>query len=67
MSLRLDRGRLETRRVIDAMLLIGADLDLSDLLHHVIDEACSMTGARYGAMGVLNEDRCAGRVHHRRP
>jgi GAF domain-containing protein len=28
-------------------------------LRHVIEEACSMTGARYGALGVLNDDKTA--------
>lgn len=47
------------RRVLEATLLIEADLDLAALLRHVIDEAQSMTGARYAALGVLNEDRTA--------
>ena len=41
------------------MLLIEGDLDISVLLRHVVDEARSMTGARYGALGVLNEDHTA--------
>ena len=45
------------RRVLDAMLLIEADLDLPVLLRHVIEEACAMTGARYGGLGVLDESR----------
>jgi signal transduction histidine kinase len=47
------------RRVLEATLLVEADLDLPVLLRHVIDEALSMTNARYGALGVLNEDRSA--------
>jgi signal transduction histidine kinase len=47
------------RRVLEATLLLQADLDLSTLLHHFIDEARSMTGARYGALGVLNDERTA--------
>lgn len=45
------------RRILDATLLIEADIDLPVLLHHVTQEARSMTGARYGALGVLNDDR----------
>ncbi len=45
------------RRLLDATLLIEADLDLPALLRHVTEEACSMTGARYGALGVLGPDR----------
>ena len=47
------------RRVLEATLLIEADLELSVLLRHVVEEAASMAGARYAALGVLNEDRTA--------
>lgn len=43
-------------RLLDATLLLDANLDLPVLLRHVAQEACSMTGARYGALGVLNDD-----------
>ena len=43
------------RRVLEATLLIKGDLELPALLGHVIEEARSMTGARYGALGVLND------------
>jgi signal transduction histidine kinase len=45
------------RRVLEATLLIERDLELPALLRHVAEEAQSMTGARYAALGVLNEDR----------
>ena len=44
------------RRLLESALLLEADLDLPTLLRHVIDEARSMTNARYGALGVLNEE-----------
>ncbi len=44
-------------RVLDAVLLIEADLELPVLLRHVTEEARAMTGARYGALGVLDESR----------
>ena len=47
------------RRVLEAVLLIEGDLEVEALLRHVIDEARSMTGARYAALGVLNDDRTA--------
>jgi signal transduction histidine kinase len=50
---------IKLRRILEAVLLIERDLDLSALLRHVIEEACSMTGARYGALGVLNDDKTA--------
>jgi signal transduction histidine kinase len=47
------------RRLLEATLLLEADLELSTVLRHLIDEARSMTGARYGAIGVLNDERTA--------
>jgi signal transduction histidine kinase len=47
------------RRVLEAVLIIERDLDLPALLRHVVEEACSMTGARYGALGVLDDDKTA--------
>lgn len=47
------------RRLLEATLLLEADLDLPLLLRHFIDEARSMTGARYGAVGVLDDDGSA--------
>ncbi len=47
------------RRVLEAALLLEADLDLPSLLGHIVEEARSMTNARYGALGVLNEDGSA--------
>jgi signal transduction histidine kinase len=45
------------RRLLAATLLLESDLELPTLLRHLIEEACSMTGARYGALGVLNDER----------
>jgi signal transduction histidine kinase len=47
------------RRVLEATLLLEADLDLPTLLRHIVDEARSMTGAQYAALGVLNDDGTA--------
>ncbi len=44
-------------RLMDAVLMIEADVELSILLRHLVEEACSLVDARYGALGVLNEDR----------
>lgn len=44
------------RRVLEAALLIEADLDLPTLLRHIVEEARSMTNARYGALGVLDDE-----------
>jgi signal transduction histidine kinase len=45
------------RRLLEAVLLLEGDLRLPDLLRHFVEEACSMAAARYGALGLLNEDR----------
>jgi signal transduction histidine kinase len=45
------------RRLLDAVLMIEADLELPDLLHLFVHEACALVDARYGALGVLNEAR----------
>ncbi len=47
------------RRVLEATLLLEADLDLPSLLGHIVEEARSMTNARYGALGVLDHDGSA--------
>jgi len=44
-------------RLMDAVLMIGADVEYDELLQHIITEACSLVGARYGALGVLNGSR----------
>jgi signal transduction histidine kinase len=50
-----DPGTL--RRLIDAVLMLEADVELPVLLRHFVEEACSLVGARYGALGVLNASR----------
>ena len=45
------------RRLLEAVLSITSDVDLAHLLRTMIAETCSLVGARYGALGVLNEQR----------
>ena len=47
------------RRLMDAVLMIEADVELPILLRHLVEETCSLVDARYGALGVLNESRTA--------
>jgi signal transduction histidine kinase len=42
--------------LIDAMLLIETDADLTDLLRVIIEAASRLVGARYGALGVVTND-----------
>ncbi len=59
MSYRSIEDPATLRRVLEATLLLAHDRDVSNVLLHFTEEACSMTGARYGALGVLNDDRTA--------
>jgi len=43
--------------LINAILTIEADADLSTLLTAVVEQATALIGARYGALGVLGNDR----------
>jgi len=45
------------RRLMAAVLMITADVDLPELLRHFVEEARSLLGARYAALGVLNPTR----------
>lgn len=45
------------RKLVDAVLSISADLDLSAVLRRIIDAATDLVDARYGALGVLDETR----------
>src|ERR1700728_2173634 len=48
---------VKLRRVLEATFLLEGDLELPVLLRHVVQEARSIAGAQYGALGVLNDDR----------
>lgn len=41
------------KALVDAMLLIEADLDLPTALQHIVEQAVRLVDARYGALGVL--------------
>ncbi|HEY1593101.1 MAG TPA: GAF domain-containing sensor histidine kinase [Solirubrobacteraceae bacterium] len=45
------------RRLLDVGRALVGELDLEAVLEHVLEEACAITGARYAALGVLNENR----------
>ena len=45
------------RRLMRAVLMITADVELADLLRHRVKEAKYLVGARYAALGVLNPTR----------
>jgi signal transduction histidine kinase len=43
------------KRLLQAVFLLESELALPDLLRHFVEEACDMIGARFGALGVLDE------------
>ena len=48
-------GPRSLRRLIDAVLGIGTDLDLPAMLDRIIQAAVDLVDAQYGALGVLDE------------
>jgi signal transduction histidine kinase len=50
-------SRERLRALLDAVVAIGADLDLRPTLQRIVVSACQLAGARYGALGIIGEDR----------
>ena len=44
------------RRLVQAILILDAELNLPVVLRRIIEEACDLVDAQYGALGVLTED-----------
>ena len=44
------------RRLVQAILIFDAELDLPVVLRRMIEEACDLVDAQYGALGVLSAD-----------
>jgi len=54
-------------RLLEAVLAVAEGLDLDAVLERVVTAACGLVDARYGALGVVDEeapDRLATFVHH---
>jgi GAF domain-containing protein len=49
-------GAAQLRALLGAVLAIGVDLDLEAVLSRVIRTAVDLVGARYGALGVVDDD-----------
>lgn len=47
----------QLRRLHLAVMSMGSDLDLSLVLHRIVEAAVELVDARYGAIGVLDDDR----------
>lgn len=50
-----DAARL--RRLLDAVLFLGSELRVPTVLRRIVEAGCELVGARYGALGVLDERR----------
>jgi signal transduction histidine kinase len=50
-------SRERLRALLGAVVGIGTDLDLRSTLERIVVAACDLTGARYGALGVIGPDR----------
>ena len=50
-------SRERLRALLDAVVAIGSDLDLRSTLRRIVEAACELLGARYGALGVIGPDR----------
>jgi serine phosphatase RsbU (regulator of sigma subunit)/GAF domain-containing protein/anti-sigma regulatory factor (Ser/Thr protein kinase) len=53
-ELRAARDQME--QLVQVIIEIGADLDLDVTLHRILDAAMTLTGARYGALGLRGLD-----------
>jgi signal transduction histidine kinase len=51
-----DRSRDRAARLVEAGMAIGAGLELRDVLMRLLEASREVIGARYAALGVLNED-----------
>src|SRR5690348_4705619 len=49
-------SRERLRALLDAVVGIGSDLDLRSTLQRIVEAACALAGARYGALGVIGPD-----------
>ncbi len=50
------RSQQRVAALLDAVMAVTADLDLSDVLSRIVHAACDLVDARYGALGVLAAD-----------
>lgn len=53
----LHAGPAALRRLLDAVLSVGSELDLDAVLQRIAESATELVSARYGALGVLDESR----------
>jgi signal transduction histidine kinase len=52
-----NRAQERLSALLDAVMAVTADLELSEVLTRIVRSACELVDARYGAMGVVGPDR----------
>ncbi|MFB9367735.1 GAF domain-containing protein [Kitasatospora sp. NPDC001664] len=60
LQVRLDAARGTRDRVhslLEAVLAVGRDLELTQALRHIVEAAVTLVDAEYGALGVIGDDR----------
>lgn len=53
-------GSKQLRRLLDAVLTVGSELDLEVVLHRIVEAAADLVDARYAALGVIAEGGAPG-------
>ena len=48
-------GPRSLRQLLDAVMMVGSNLDLASVLRHIVESAVVLVDASYGALGVLDE------------
>lgn len=46
----------KAQALLDAVVAISTDLDLHSVLTRIVESACTLTGAEYGALGIVGAD-----------
>ena len=49
-----------SQMLLDAVMALSSDLDLHSVLARIVESATALTGARYGALGILGRDDTLG-------
>jgi signal transduction histidine kinase len=49
-----------SQALLAAVMAVSSDLDLNGVLSRIVESACRLTGAQYGALGVLGADDLLG-------
>jgi two-component system, NarL family, sensor histidine kinase DevS len=47
----------QVKQLIDAIIIVGSDLSLPIVLRRIVESACELVRARYGALGVIGDNR----------